>query len=143
MVEIGILGALEVRAATRSLPLGGTKQRAVLAMLVLAPNTVVSVDFLADGLWGDAFPSSAGNVIQTYISRIRRVLASEDSDTVGFGGVRRCRPGYLLDIDPEHIDLYRFERLARDGNLKLSTAPEVASAALRQGLDIWRGPPLA
>ena len=142
-MEIGILGALEVRAATRSLPLGGTKQRAVLAMLVLAPNTVVSVDFLADGLWGDAIPSSAGNVIQTYISRIRRVLASEDSDTVGFGGVRRCRPGYLLDIDPEHIDLYRFERLARDGNQQLSTAPEVASAALRQALDIWRGPPLA
>ena len=142
-MEIGVLGALEVRAATRSLPLGGTKQRAVLAMLVLAPNKVVSVDYLADGLWGDAVPNSAGNVIQTYISRIRRVLTAGDPENTGSGAVRRCRPGYLLDIDPEHIDLYRFERLARDGTQQLPTDPEAASTTLRQALDIWRGRPLA
>ena len=103
-MQIGILGALEARFGDRSPPLGGTKQRAVLAMLVLAPNNLVSLDYLADGLWGDAIPDTATNVVQTYISRLRRILASGGPDDAGFGGLRRCRPGYLLEIDPECID---------------------------------------
>ena len=141
-MEIGILGALEVRAASKIRPLGGTKQRAVLAMLVLATNQVVSTDCLADGLWGDTLPASANNVIQTYISRLRGILAGADSIDAD-GRVRRCPPGYLLDMDPEHIDLFRFERLSRDGIQQLTTAPDAASTILRQALTSWRGQPLA
>ena len=142
-MEIGILGALEAREGDRPLPLGGTKQRAVLAMLVLRLNQVVSVDYLVDGLWGEATPDSATNVMQAYVSRLRKILASAGPDDYGFGGVRRCRPGYLFDLDPERFDLYRFERLAREGAQQLSTAPEAASASLRGALELWRGSPLA
>ena len=72
-MDVRILGPLEVRAAGRPLPLGGTKQRAVLAMLVLHANQVVSIDYLVDGLWGQASPDSATNVVQVYISRLRKL----------------------------------------------------------------------
>lgn len=142
-MDIGILGALEARVGTRSLQLGGTKQRAVLAMLLLRVNHVVAVDSLVDGLWGDQVPDCATNVIQTYISRIRGTLGSATGDDSGFGGVRRCRPGYLLALDPEHFDLYRFERLVREGTQQLATDPRTASSTLQAALDLWRGPALA
>jgi len=134
---------MEARFADRSPSLGGTKQRAVLAMLVLSPGRVVSVDQLADGLWGDKIPDSATNVVHTYISRLRRILSAGGPDDTGFGGLRRCRPGYLLELDPECIDLCRFERLNREGIGQLQTAPEAASATLRRALSLWRGRPLS
>ena len=142
-VDIGILGVLEVKEGARSLVLGGTKQRAVLAMLLLQVNHVVGVDTLVQGLWGEQVPNSATNVVQTYISRIRRILCSAAGDDSGFGGVRRCPPGYLLALDPEHVDLYCFQRLGRQGMQQMSTDPEAASSTLRAALNIWRGPALA
>lgn len=142
-MEIGILGALEAREGGRTLPLGGTKQRAVLAMLLLHVNQVVAADFLVDGLWGEAIPDSAANVMQTYVSRLRGILGSSGIGDTGFGGVRRCPPGYLLALDPERFDLYRFERLAREGTQQLSTEPEAAATTLQAALGLWRGPALA
>ncbi|MGS0686458.1 FxSxx-COOH system tetratricopeptide repeat protein [Nakamurella sp. GG22] len=141
-MDIGILGALEAREGARSLELGGTKQRAVLAMLLLRINQVVAVDSLVDGLWGELVPDSATNVVQTYISRIRGILGSAGDDS-GFGGVRRCRPGYLLALDPEHFDLYRFQRLVREGTQQRAVDAGAASTTLQAALDIWRGPALA
>ncbi len=142
-MEIGILGALQAKEGTRSLELGGTKQRAVLAMLLLQVNEVVGVDSLVDGLWGEQVPHSATNVVQTYISRLRGILGSAAGDNSGFGGVRRCRPGYLLALDPEHVDVCCFERLVRKGTQQMSADPASAASTLRAALDIWRGPALA
>ena len=73
-MDVRILGPLEVWVAGRSLALGGTKQRAVLAMLVLHANQVVAIDHLVDGLWGQTPPDGATNVVQVYISRLRKAL---------------------------------------------------------------------
>ena len=142
-MDVRILGPLEVWAAGRPLPLGGTKQRAVLAMLALHANQVVSIDYLVDGLWGQASPDSATNVVQVYISRLRKLLhASPREGSAAFVLVRR-RPGYLLELDADELDLARFERLAHQGTQALRPAPRLAAAKLREALELWRGPPLA
>ena len=140
---IAILGALEVRAAAAALPLGGVKQRAVLAMLVLQLNQAVSTDSLIDGIWGDNVPDSAPNVIQSYVSRLRRILASSGSDGPALPRLRRRTPGYQLELDPECSDLGRFQRLCQEGRQHLPAAPEAASVLLREALELWRGRPLA
>jgi DNA-binding SARP family transcriptional activator len=142
-MDVRILGPLEVRAAGRPLPLGGSKQRAVLAMLVLHANQVVSIDYLVDGLWGQAPPDSATNAVQVYISRLRKLLHVDPQEgSAAFVLVRR-RPGYLLELDAEELDLARFERLAHQGTQALRAAPGLAAAKLREALGLWRGAPLA
>jgi DNA-binding SARP family transcriptional activator len=141
-MDVRILGPLEVWTTGRSLPLGGTKQRAVLAMLALHANQVVGVDQLVDGLWGQAPPHRAVNAVQVYISRLRRTLAGGRPPGSAAALTRRS-PGYLLELDPDELDLGRFERLTRTGDQALPAAPEHAAATLRQALRLWRGPPLA
>jgi DNA-binding SARP family transcriptional activator len=142
-VEVRILGPLEVVAAGTPLALGGTKQRAVFAMLALWVNQVVSLDFLVDGLWGTEPPTDPANVVQVYLSRLRKALHPEGSEVTQDGLVLRRKPGYLLQLDPEHLDLHRFERLAREGILALPAAADLAAAALSEALGLWRGVPLA
>jgi DNA-binding SARP family transcriptional activator len=76
-MEFRILGPLEVSDGGRSLPLGGSKQRALLARLLLDANRTVSVDQLVDGLWGQAAPNTAAKGVQIYVSRLRRILGTE------------------------------------------------------------------
>src|SRR6478752_910239 len=142
-MEVRILGPLEVVHSGAPLALGGTKQRAVLAMLVLRVNRVVSTDFLISGLWGTTPPTDPTNVVHVYLSRLRKVLCPPGADDATDGKILRRKPGYLLDLDPEHLDLRRFERLVREGTHALPVAPDVASSALAQALDLWRGVPLA
>ena len=143
-MEVRILGPLEVVVhAGTPLPLGGTKQRAVFAMLALRVNQVVSLDFLVDGLWGIEPPTDPANVIQVYLSRLRKALHQEGSEDSQDGRLLRRKPGYLLQLDPERLDLHRFERLAREGILALPSAPGLAAAALSEALGLWRGLPLA
>jgi DNA-binding SARP family transcriptional activator len=144
VVEVRILGPLEVVVhAGTPLALGGTKQRAVLAMLALRVNQVVSLDFLVDGLWGTEPPTDPTNVVQVYLSRLRKALRPRGTDDSLDGQVLRRKPGYLLQLDPEHLDLHRFERLAREGRHALPAAPESAAATLNEALRLWRGLPLA
>jgi DNA-binding SARP family transcriptional activator len=140
-MDVRILGPLEVGAAGQPLPLGGTKQRAVLAMLVLHANQVVSIDHLVDGLWGQAPPDSATNTVQVYISRLRKLRADPQEGPAALVLVRR-RPGYLLELDADELDLARFERLTHQGTQALRPAPRLAAAKLREALGLWRGPPL-
>jgi DNA-binding SARP family transcriptional activator len=144
-MEIQVLGPLEVRAAGQPLALGGVQQRAVFAMLALHLNEVVSTDFLVDGLWGGrAPPASATNTVQVYVSRLRRALQAADAfDPVGGAVLQRRGPGYLLELDPERLDLHRFERLVREGAQALRPAPARAASTLREALGLWRGQPLA
>jgi len=120
------------------------QQRAVLAMLALHLNVAVSTDFLVDGLWGDQAPASALNIVQSYISRLRKALqAATEVDRVGGAMLQRRGPGYLLELDPKLVDLYRFQRLVREGTQALRPAPARAASTLREALDLWRGRPLA
>ena len=111
---VSVLGPVRVQSAAGPLRLGGTRQRAVLAMLALRADQVVSQDFLVDGLWGATPPAGAANTVQAYVSRLRKILRTADPADPPVDVLRR-RPGYLLQIEPEMIDLHRFERLVRDG----------------------------
>ncbi|WP_308123724.1 FxSxx-COOH system tetratricopeptide repeat protein [Modestobacter marinus] len=116
----------------------------MLAMLALHLNEVVSIDVLIDGLWGDRAPASATNIVQGYVSRLRKALQVKNPpDGAGPAVLLRRGPGYLLELDPEHVDLYRFQRLVREGTQALRLAPARAASTLREALELWRGPPLA
>ena len=90
-MEFGILGPVEARRDGRELPLGGPKQRALLAILLLNANEVVSRDRLIDGLWGERPPPTAVHTLDNYISRLRK--------TLGDGRLSRRAPGYVLQLE--------------------------------------------
>jgi len=136
MMQFRILGSLEVAKDGRPVTLGGTRQRAVLAILLLHRQEVVSVDRLVDELWGERSPDTATKTVQVYVSRLRKEL--------GEGVVLTRGGGYLLDIEPEQVDAARFERLATEGRNAFERG-DVSGARdlLGEALDLWRGPPLA
>jgi DNA-binding SARP family transcriptional activator len=131
-VEFRILGPLEVRDGDRLVPLGGARQRAVLALLLTRANEVVSRDWLIDELWGERPPESAVNVLQTYVSHLRKALSVERLLT--------RTPGYMIRVDRDELDLYRFEDLATEAD---GVEPDVAATKLRGALELWRGTALA
>jgi DNA-binding SARP family transcriptional activator len=139
VLEFRILGPLEARDGDDSIPLGGLKQRAVLAILLLRANQLVSVDRLIDELWGEQPPSAATHSVEVYVSRLRKLL--------GGGGappIETLRPGYRLSVEPRQLDLLRFEHLLQEGRGALGAGdPAEASARLGEALGLWRGPPLA
>jgi len=121
-MEFRILGPLEVEVEGQQVPLGGLKQRALVAVLLLHPNEVVSRDRLIDALWGERAPASAHRSLDSYASRLRGLLGPERL-------VRR-QPGLLLVVEPGELDLDRHDTLLREGK---------AEAALA----LWRGAALA
>ena len=121
-MQFAILGPVEARTNGSALQLGGPKPRALLAMLLLDANEPVSRDRLIEGLWGDDPPPSADQTLDSYVSRLRRVLGPDR--------VVRRPPGYLLVVEPGELDLERFERLVEGGSL-------------HEALGLWRGPALA
>lgn len=124
-MDMRVLGAMEVSAGGRPLPLGGGKPRALLAMLALQAGSPVSTDHLIEGLWGESPPATASKMIQIFVSQVRKALdASNDAGRL----VTRGR-GYELRIDADDVDALRFERL-------------LAAQAPREALALWRGPPL-
>ena len=131
-----MLGRLEVRVDGRPLSLGGTKQRALLALLLLSRNEVVSRDRLIEGVWGDRAPSSVQASLDTYVSRLRSLLSSDR--------IERRAPGYLLRVEPAEIDLDRFEALV-DEAVAAEAAGDLpeARAKLDAALGLWRGRALA
>jgi DNA-binding SARP family transcriptional activator/DNA-binding beta-propeller fold protein YncE len=139
-LEFRVLGPLEARAGGAPLPLGGPKQRALLALLLLHANEVVSRDRLIDGVWGESPPSTIGAVLNVYLSKLRKLLAAN-----GLDDALVTQPhGYVLRIEPEQLDLYRFEQLAREGREALAAENiEQGAARLAEALALWRGPPLA
>jgi DNA-binding SARP family transcriptional activator/ABC-type transport system substrate-binding protein len=138
-VEFRILGSLEVLHAGTVIPLGGAKQRAALAILLLHPNEVVSRGRLIEGLWGESPPATAGHTLDTYMSRLRRALGSEGERPRVVGR----RPGYSLRVEDGELDLQRFERLLEEGRHDLREGNNQRAAdGLRQALNLFRGPPL-
>jgi YVTN family beta-propeller protein len=140
-VEFRILGPVEVLRDGEPLPLGGPKQRAVLAVLLLNPNSVVSQETLIAALWGDDPPPTATKSLQVHVSRLRRELGFPDGS--GPELVTRA-PGYMLRVGSEALDLLRFEHLASEGRHALQRGdPERAAGDLQAALELWRGQPFA
>jgi DNA-binding SARP family transcriptional activator len=113
-------------------PLGGPKQRALLALLLLRANEVVATDELIDRMWGERPPATAAKVLQVQVWRLRKALGSDVLVTRS--------PGYSLRVEAEELDLVRFERLVGEARY---AAPDIAADRLREALALWRGAPLA
>ena len=121
-MEFRILGPLDVVDGERAVALPGAKHRALLAMLLLHANEVVSTERLTEALWEEEPPETAQKALQVYISQLRKVLDSERLLTKS--------PGYLIRVDDDELDVVQFELLQQDGKP-------------REALALWRGPPLA
>jgi DNA-binding SARP family transcriptional activator len=135
-IEIRILGPLEVFRDGTAVGVGGPRQRALLTLLVVRGGSIVPRDRIIDELWGADPPESVVNVIQTYLSHLRKALPPER--------IVSKPPGYAFRIEPEELDLHRFERLVREGRSSLAGGDaESASRLLRDALALWRGPALA
>jgi DNA-binding SARP family transcriptional activator len=135
-VEFRILGPLEVCREGRPIHIGGAKERALLAMLLLHADEPVSVDRLIDELWGDSPPATARKSLQVRVSGLRRALGEDIVFTAGDGYVVRPQPG--------QFDLQRFEQLLSDGSDLLAAGDHPgALASLDEAVALWRGPALA
>ena len=140
-MDFRVLGPIEAWHGGQALDLGSRKQRALLAILLLRANEVVSSDALIDGLWGERAPPTAAHTLQVYVSRLRGVLrqGGVDDDVL----VTRP-PGYMLRVGFGGLDLARFEQLAEDGRRALAAGSFArAVEKLRDALALWRGPPLS
>ncbi len=136
-MDFRILGPLEVSDGDRQVALGGARQRALLGMLLLHANEAVSSDHLIDELWPGEGLAEGSKALQVAVSRLRKAL--------GAGELIVTRPpGYELQVEPERLDMRRFEAQLADGRRLLADGDaEAAAKELTDALGIWRGEPLA
>jgi DNA-binding SARP family transcriptional activator len=140
-LQFRILGPLAVWVDGASVPLGGPKQRALLALLLLSANRVVSRERLVAELFADRTVNSADHALRNHVSRLRKVLNPAETDEPRL--VARA-PGYLLRVEPGELDLDEFERLVADGRESLAAGdPASAAASLKAAEALWLGRPLA
>jgi len=125
-----ILGPVEADVDGAPAELGPTKQRALLAFMLLRANHVASRDQLIEALWGERPPETAATALHGYVSGLRKALGAERIETRS--------PGYVLRTVPGEVDLERFERLLADAR---SSDPSRRSDLLREALGLWRGDP--
>jgi DNA-binding SARP family transcriptional activator len=131
-----LLGPLEAVVEGASIRLPARKPRALLAVLLLSRNRVVSVGELIDDLWGEEPPDTATSALQVYVSQLRKAIGADR--------VLTKPPGYAVRVEESELDLDRFERLVREGRELLAAGEaDEASQQLRQALELWRGPALA
>ena len=137
-IAFGVLGPLEARLDGEPLPLGGAKQRAVFAVLLLSANEVISVERLIDEVWGDRSPPSAAHSLEAYVSRIRQLLNGHGPTLTRRGaGYRLDLGGATLDADLFAQELQGASDAAAEGDLGL------ASVLASRALALWHGPALA
>jgi DNA-binding SARP family transcriptional activator len=137
-MDYRILGPFEAFDGERQLSLGGARQRAVLALLLLRANETVARDVIVDELWRDEAPTTAGKVVQNCVSALRKELprGSETLRTVG--------GAYGLVVEPGELDRDRFERLLAEGRAALAAGDSAdAAQRLRDALALFRGSPLS
>jgi DNA-binding SARP family transcriptional activator len=131
VLEFRVLGPLEVVEDGRPVPLDRRRLRALLAFLLLHANELVSSDRLIDEVWGPDPPKTAGASLQNYVSRLRKAIGAE--------AIVSQPSGYVLRVDPERLDLARFERLTAEAR---GAEPHERAEKLRAALALWRGPAL-
>ncbi len=133
-MDIRVLGPVGLRDGNEEIPIGGPRQRRLLAALVANAGKVVSVDRLVDAVWnGDEPPEGGAKTLRTYVSRLRIAL--------GDGHLRHDEPGYSLVIDADLIDAKRFERLTAAAKARLDAGDtEAAKDRFDEALALWSGP---
>src|SRR5829696_4801849 len=146
-MRVTLLGPVAAAAGGMELTLGGLKQRAVFALLALNTGRVVPLDRLVDELWADEPPARATLSLQSYVARLRHILSAASAEEADPPRILTRPPGWLLTLDPEQVDVTRFEglvSLAR-GPLVKGGADGAAQAGrlLEQALELWTGEPLA
>ena len=135
-MDYRILGPLEAFDGERAISLGGARQRAVLALLVLHGNETLTSDVIVDELWGEEAPPTAVKVLQNCVSALRKELPAET--------IRTVAGAYSLTLGPEELDRDRFERLLAEGRAALAAGDQAdAAEQLRAALALWRGAPLS
>jgi DNA-binding SARP family transcriptional activator len=132
-VDLSILGPLEVRDGDRVIPLPRRKHRELVSLLALRAGEVVPRDVLIEELWGGRPPKTAREALHNNVSQLRKQLGDDVIVT--------REPGYLLQVEPEELDLLRFERLAEEA--RRAGSAEECAAKLTAALALWRGAPLA
>jgi DNA-binding SARP family transcriptional activator len=133
-MDFRILGPLEAADHGRPLALGGSSLRALLALLLLHANEVVSSDRLLDELWPEKPPASGATALQVRVSQLRKELGP------AAGRLETKSPGYVLRVERGELDLERFSQLVEEAD---GAEEAVAAERLREALALWRGPPLA
>src|SRR2546430_1905852 len=137
VLDFRILGPLEVTDGDRPVRLGGPKQRAALAVLLLSANRVVSVERLADDLYAGAPPVTAVTQVQRQVSELRKLLGTGS-------GIETRPPGYLIRLSTDQLDVGVFERRIEEGRQALAHGEaRRAGQLLQEALALWRGAPLA
>ncbi|MEU6142140.1 BTAD domain-containing putative transcriptional regulator [Streptomyces sp. NPDC047081] len=138
--EFGVLGPLRVMRSGSPLPLGGPRQRAVLALLLIEANRVVTLDRLVDEIWGDDPPDGAVTSLQTYVFHLRRILEPDRVRGAAAEVLVTQGRGYVLRTDPAATDAGRFEAAVRKGREELDAGRcAEAGRTLRGALELWRG----
>ena len=135
-VEIRLLGPFEVVRNGSAIGLGTRKQRAVLALLALEPNSPIPTERLIDALWGEDPPASARAVLQTYVAGLRKGLDGTGIEVATRG------PGYALEVDAASVDAERFRALVGEARERSARGDrDAAAGTLREALALWRGRP--
>ncbi|MCE6997477.1 tetratricopeptide repeat protein [Saccharothrix sp. S26] len=134
MGELLVLGPVRARAGARLVEVGHARQQCVLVALAVDANQVVGADRLLDRAWGERVPAKGRATLYAYLSRLRRVLSELPDVTI----VRRSG-GWVLEVDPDAVDLHRFHRLL--SHAPSTPDPAAGSAAVEQALALWRGEP--
>ena len=131
-VWVDVLGPLRLRTGGSEVSVPGRRPSTVLACLALSAGRTVSLETLVDHVWGEQLPLSAGASLHNVVARLRRV--------VGPDVIRTVPAGYVLDVEPEHVDLLRFRRLVDDARRARDLVKE--RLLLAEALELWRGEPL-
>lgn len=145
-MRIRVLGSLELAAADRDgspVALKAPRLRRLLAMLVVHANAVVSVDRLADVVWGDEPPFNADGALQNLVSRLRTALRATTAGADQRLELLTRSPGYLLRVDRAEMDATCFEALVARARGLLADDPGAAAELLDKALGLWRGSPYA
>ncbi len=143
-IEFLMLGPLEARRAGQPLKLGSIKHRMLLAKLLLHANQVLSTDELIDTVWGEQPPPTVRQSLQNHVAALRRLIEQAGTPAGQPRTLLTRDPGYLLQVDPDQLDLHRFRRMVDEGRAALEDGePWAATRLLHEAVALWRGPVLA
>jgi DNA-binding SARP family transcriptional activator len=138
-MEFAVLGPVDVWLAGRPVEAGHAKQRAVLAVLLLEMGRVVPLEVLIERVWGEAPPRSARNSAYRYVGQLRGLVASAQDPAIT---LCRRRGGYLLQAEPDNVDVIRFRRLTSEA-AAATVNDDCTAALLGEAVALWRGQALA
>ncbi|HEX6657775.1 MAG TPA: winged helix-turn-helix domain-containing protein, partial [Ilumatobacter sp.] len=140
-MEYRVLGKLEVVRDGQVVDVGAFRQRALLALLLTAPNSVFSTDRILDELWGADGGIDKQNALWVYVSGLRKALEPQREKRTDGTILLTRAPGYLIQAAADQVDALRFERMVSEGRALIDVEPGAASLVLGEALALWRGLP--